>query len=268
VLDLCERLDLDLAAWVMREVTFPNTMVDRITPHPSDEDMAVVERLTGWHDAAPVVSEPHSEWVIEDRFRFGAPDWSSVGAVLVPDVTPFEQRKLMLLNGGHSLLAYAGRILGHATVADAVADPRCRALLDHWWDEAAAVMQFTASELKDYRQHLLERWSNPRIRHRLEQIATDGSQKVPARIGAVVEHYRAAGEMPVTAATLIGAWVAHLRGRGAPVRDVDDGLVQQVRNGLSTAAAVAVARIAPALGDDRGFIERVREQIAMWEDIS
>jgi fructuronate reductase len=219
VTDFAALLDPALAGWIRDTVSFVTTMVDRITPATTDDDIRAVVEQTGRSDAAPVVTEPYAEWVISGDFPGGRPAWEAAGARFVTDVTPYEQRKLWLLNGGHSLLAYAGSARGHETVAQAVTDPQCQGWLEQWWDEAAGHLPLPAAEIVAYRAALIERWSNPRIQHRLAQIAADGSLKLPVRILPVLRAERAAGRMPAGAVRAVAAWIAHLRGAGAPVRD-------------------------------------------------
>ncbi|MEP6482555.1 MAG: mannitol dehydrogenase family protein [Rhodoglobus sp.] len=251
--------DPGLAVWISDEVTFPSTMVDRITPKTTPDDLAIVERLTGLSDASPVVAEPFSDWVIEDDFAQGCPDWAAVGARLVDDVTAYERRKLLLLNGGHSLLAYAGSILGHETVAQASSDPKCVAMLDSWWDEAAPALAFDEGELADYRASILQRWANPRIRHQLAQIATDGALKLPVRIGPVIELHRGRGELPDAAIDILAAWLVQLR-RGAV-------------SGLDTAFAAnadphtVIAQVTPALRDDDELVVALTDRTTRWEEL-
>lgn len=217
--EVMRHCDDDLAAWVERNVDFATSMVDRITPATTDDLADVVAAATGHRDASPVPTEPFSEWVVAGRFPAGRPRWEDAGATLVDDVEPYEQRKLWLLNGSHSLLAYAGPVLGHETVADAIGDERLRAHVDQWWDEACRHLSLPADHLADYRSALLERFANRRVRHLLAQIAHDGSSKLPVRILPVLRAERADGRLPEGAATAVAAWVAHLRGRGAPVAD-------------------------------------------------
>ena len=219
VTDLAALLDPELAAWIRANVSFVTTMVDRITPATTGDDARSAAEQTGRADAAPVVTEPYTEWVLSGDFPGGRPAWDAAGARFVADVTPYEQRKLWLLNGGHSLLAYAGSARGHETVAQAVADPQCRRWLEQWWDEAARHLPLPADEITAYRAALIERWSNARIQHRLAQIAADGSLKLPVRILPVLRAERAAGRMPAGAVRVVAAWIAHLRGAGAPVKD-------------------------------------------------
>ena len=158
-----------------------------------------------------------------------APPGTRPAPRFVDDVHPYETRKLLLLNGGHSLLAYVGGARGHDTVADAVTDPECRRLLGLWWDEASRYVPLPAPDLAAYRAQLLERFANPRMRHTLAQIAADGSQKVPIRVLPVLRGERAAGRMPTGAVRALAAWIGHLRGLGVPVDDAGAGALPAAR---------------------------------------
>ena len=195
-------------------------MVDRITPHTTDDDRAAVRERAGVDDPVPVVTEPYVEWVLSGEFPQGRPRWEDVGARFVDDVVPWEHRKLWLLNGSHSLMAYAGTLRGHETVEQAISDPVVRGWVEQWWDDAARHLPLPAEDIAAYRAALLERYANPRIRHLLRQIAADGSQKVPIRILPTVRADLARGRVPTGAARVLAAWVCHLRGQGAPVADV------------------------------------------------
>jgi len=218
--ELATAADPDLAAWITEHVTFVTTMVDRITPRTTDDDRDAVHDRAGVDDPVPVVTEPYVEWVLSGEFRHGRPRWEDVGARFVDDVVPWEHRKLWLLNGSHSLMAYAGTLRGHETVEQAISDPVVRGWVEQWWDDAARNLPLPLEEIAAYRAALLERYANPRIRHLLAQIAADGSQKVPIRILPTVRADLAAGHVPTGAARVLAAWVCHLRGRGAPVADV------------------------------------------------
>ena len=218
VRDLVESVDASLLAWMDGHVDFATSMVDRITPGTTDDDRRAVARAQGYLDASPVPTEPYSEWVVSGSFPAGRPAWDRAGARLVSDVIPFEQRKLWLLNGSHSMLAYAGSVRGHQTIDAAIADPACRAWVEAFWDEACRHLELPDTELIPYRTALLERFSNPRMRDVLARIAADGSAKLPVRTVPTIAAERAAGRVPVGAATTIAAWVLHLRGAGAPVK--------------------------------------------------
>ena len=215
VQDFASAAEPALLPWLRDNVSFVTTMVDRITPRTTPGDVA----LTDGADEVPVVTEPFTEWLLEGDFPRGRPAWEAGGARFVSDVRPHELRKLLLLNGGHSLLAYAGSALGKSTIAEAVADERCRAWLDEWWDEAVRHVPLPAPELADYRVALLGRFANPRIRHTLAQIAADGSQKIPIRVLPVLRGERRAGRPATGAARVLASWIGHLQGHGAPVND-------------------------------------------------
>ncbi len=211
-------------------------------------------------DDAPVVTEPFREWVLSGAFPAGRPRWEDAGATFTDDITPFEHRKLWLLNGGHSLLAYAGAIRGHDTVADAVADDTCRGWLVQWWTEASRHLSQPDDELAAYRAALLDRFANPRIRYLLAQIAADGSQKLPVRILPTLRRERAAGRTPAGATLVLGAWVAHLRGAGTPVVDVRaDEIVPLAGGPLPDAVRRVVTYLDPALGADADVVSAVLE---------
>ncbi|WP_240670520.1 mannitol dehydrogenase family protein [Actinoplanes solisilvae] len=250
--ELAARLDPALDEWITANVSFVATMVDRITPRTTPSDVREVAATGGWDDLAPVVTEPFTEWVLSGDFPAGRPAWEKGGARFVDDVVPHETRKLLLLNGGHSLLAYAGSARGHGTVAAAVADPVCRAWLDEWWDEASRHVPLPAAELTAYRAALIERFANPRIRHTLAQIAADGSQKIPIRVVPVLRAERAAGRPATGAARVLAAWIDHLRGIGAPVTDA--GAAPYVAAAGSVHDVLAL--LAPDLAEDSALTTR------------
>lgn len=113
--EFAELLDDSLAAWLADNVTVVTTMVDRITPRATADDARIAADLTGFDDQCPVITEPFSDWVLSGDFPAGRPRWQDCGAIFTDDVLPFEERKIWLLNGAHSLLAYAGSIISHAT---------------------------------------------------------------------------------------------------------------------------------------------------------
>lgn len=249
-------VDPRLADWIDEHVAFPSTMVDRITPRSTGTDRELAARLTGWADASPVVTEPFSEWVIEDGFPAGRPDWAAAGAVLTDDVQPYEQRKLLVLNGGHSLLAYLGLLRGHETVDEAVADPMCQHWLERWWDEAAQCLELAGPSLLEYRRSVLARWGNPRIRHHLRQIATDGSLKLPRRVVPVVRRLLSAGEAAPAGVTALGAWVGYLHA-DPDAADADPAVTGLAQLPLGAATPELLRRIAPDLGQDAAVVAQV-----------
>jgi fructuronate reductase len=258
VRDLAELVDRDLADWIAGSVSYVTTMVDRITPRTTPEDLHTVVEATGLHDSCPVGTEPFSEWVLSGSFPGGRPGWDAAGATITDDIEPYEHRKLWLLNGGHSLLAYAGSILGHQTVAEAVADETCRGWLEEWWSEASRYLSLPAANIAAYREALLDRFANPRMHHRLAQIAADGSQKLPIRVLPTMRQERAAGHLPSGATRVLAAWVCHLRGAGAPVSDAHADQVVPLADGpLPQAVPRVLGALDPALADDGELIAAV-----------
>jgi fructuronate reductase len=260
VREMAEAVGPEAVSAVDRLAAFVTTMVDRITPRATDEDVQTVYGETGHRDAVPVVTEPFSEWVVAGEFPAGRPGWDDAGAVFVEDVEPFEQRKLWLLNGSHSLLAYAGSIRGHETVAEAIGDGTCRAWVEEWWDVASRHLELPAEDVSAYRQALLRRFANPRIRHLLAQIAGDGSQKVPVRILPALRAERAEGRVPDGAVRVLAAWICHLRGAGAPVTDTRSAEVVQAASGdLVDGVRGVLELLDPSLADDEAVLARVVE---------
>lgn len=245
-----------LAAWIDGSVSFVATMVDRITPRTTDDDVRAVATLTGFADASPVVTEPFTEWVLTDIFRGPRPAWEQAGARFVPDVSPFELRKLWLLNGAHSALAYAGLQRGLETVAEAVADPVCAVLMGDWWDAAARHLPLPTGEIASYRAALTDRFANPRIRHQLAQIAGDGSQKLPERIAPVLRAERVAGRLPSSAAAALAGWISYLRGDG--VHDPRAGELHALAGRPDRAAVQGIlGELDPAFADDGDLVAGV-----------
>lgn len=269
VLELAQQVDPTLVAWSEQHLAVGTTMVDRITPATTEQDLADVLSSTGCVDLAPVATEPFSEWVIAGQFPAGRPGWEHAGATIVADVAPFEQRKLWLLNGAHSLLAYTGPILGHTTVAEAIADPRARGWVESWWDEAVRHLELDATHLVRYREALLERFGNPRIRHLLAQIAADGSQKIPVRIVPTLRAELAQGRVPAGATTAIAGWVQHLRGLGAPVREARPERVAGLGEGtLAESVAAVLGFLGSDLADSPELVRAVEARAAELAELA
>ncbi|MEV5828714.1 mannitol dehydrogenase family protein [Spirillospora sp. NPDC052242] len=229
--------------------SYVDTVADRITPWPTDETAAAVAAATGRTDAAPVMAEPFAEWALCGDFPAGRPRWEAAGARFVPDIAPYERRKLRLLNGGHSLLAYAGSLRGHTTVADAMTDPLCRTWLDAWWDEASAGLDADPG-LPAYRAALVERFSNPRIAHALAKIAENGADKLLDRVVPTVRSARRNGATPVAAVRIIAAWLLYQRGDAAG----------SASGSLRDAASGVLHRLDPALALDPDLVDAVASQ--------
>ena len=175
--------DPELAAFIARSVTFPSTMVDRITPASTETTFADTLALTGREDLAAVETEPFSQWIVEDDFAAGRPDWEAGGALFVSDVAPYEKMKLRMLNGAHSMLAYSGFLAGHKYVRDVMGDADLSLLIARHMDAAARTLDpVPGVDTEQYAAELRTRFANPAIAHQTYQIAMDGTQKLPQRI--------------------------------------------------------------------------------------
>jgi fructuronate reductase len=242
-------------------VTFPCTVVDRITPATTEADRETAARLTGFEDRAAVVTEPFRQWVIEDRFAGPRPAWEQAGAQLVADPAPYEQLKLRVLNGSHSLLAYLGLLAGARTVDEAVRDDDIAGAVRRLVEDDVAPTLPPELDLPGYVAALDERFANPRMGHRLEQIAIDGSQKLPARLLPVARERLAAGAEPRWVALAVAAWALHLRGDAVH----DDGAAP-VREALArvTTPHDSAKTVLRALDPDLGAARVFRDLVADW----
>ncbi len=206
--------DAELARFIEAEVSFPSTMVDRITPASTERTSADVLALTGCEDRAAVETEPFSQWIVEDRFVAGRPHWEAGGALFVDDVAPYEKMKLRLLNGSHSLLAYSGFLAGHAYVRDVMADADLVALIERHMREAARTLApVPGVDLDAYAQDLRQRFANPAIAHQTYQIAMDGTQKLPQRLLEPAAEALAKGLPLDSYAFAVAAWMRYALGR-------------------------------------------------------
>ena len=208
--------DAGLADWIAGEVRVPSTMVDSITPASDEALYAAVADTIGLEDRAAVQRERFTQWVIEDIGAIG-PDLGGAGATVTGDVAGYEKAKLRILNGAHSTLAYLGLLRGHASVAAAMADADLARFVDAMirHDIMPMLPAVPGLDLDRYRADVLARFRNPAIVHRLDQIAQDGSQKLPYRLGDTLAANRAEGRMPAHVVAALGGWAAFLIARTA-----------------------------------------------------
>ncbi|WP_428312926.1 mannitol dehydrogenase family protein [Hydrocarboniphaga sp.] len=208
-----QAVDPELARWIEAECAFPSTMIDSITPATDDPLRARVLAATGLADAWPIQREAFSQWVIEDRFTLGRPDFAMAGVTLTDDVGAFDRAKLRLLNGAHSSLAYLGSLLGLETVAEAMREPLLCAYVEQLMRDSIlpTVKPPKGLNLRAYIDTVLERFRNPAIAHKLSQIAWDGSQKLPFRLlGTVSDRLEAAAPIDALCLALAG-WMHFVR---------------------------------------------------------
>jgi fructuronate reductase len=279
VLAFAQEFNPALATWIAAECSFPNAMVDRIVPRTTDADRTHISTQLQLNDAWPVLAEPFMDWVVEDHFVAGRPDWPRADAAsraddrtargdadrlwpapgvrIVPSAEPFEKLKLRMVNGSHSALAYLGASAGWATVDRAVADPALKRFIDRMMrDEIAPTLPaLPGLDLDHYRAQLLQRFANPALQHRTRQIAMDGSQKLPQRLLGTVRDRLQTGQPLPLLALAVGAWLNHLRGvddAGQPF-SIDDPLAQALARQMTLAneAAAMETSADPGLREQR-----------------
>jgi fructuronate reductase len=214
VLDFAEALgDPGLGDWITNRCSFPCSMVDRIVPRTTDADREQIAAALGVQDAWPVIAEPFIDWVLEDRFAAGRPDWPGVRYVTTADdVAAWERLKLRMVNGAHSAIAYLGVVAGWATVDAAIGQPSLHGFIEAMLREEVEPTLAGVAVPPGYRERLLQRFANPALAHRCAQIAMDGSQKIPQRLLATVRDRLAAGAPIDRLALALAAWLHFLRG--------------------------------------------------------
>ncbi len=235
------------ASWIEDNVTFPQTMVDSIVPATDAATIARIEADLGFNDAAPVAREEFSQWVIENKFSGPRPAWDEVGAELVSDVAPFERLKLHVLNASHSTLAYRGIPRGHRFVREAIADAELAAFVDAMVAQEIAPA-LAPLDVAGYWSRVRTRFANPRIDHKLAQIAEDGSAKLAQRILPLLIANVRAGRPAARLAQVVRAWLDFTK--QGPVKDPESTrLAQWAQSG---------ARLESALDDPHLFPEPFR----------
>jgi mannitol 2-dehydrogenase len=218
--------DPELGDWIEREVRFPNSMVDRITPQTTDADREEVGERFGIQDAWPVVCEPFTQWVLEDDFASGRPAFERAGVQVVEDVGPYELMKLRLLNASHQALAYFGHLCGYRLVHDAAQDPLFRDFLLGYMDEEATptLEPVPGVDLDDYKRTLIERFSNPEVRDTIARLAAESSDRIPKWLLPVVRAQLESGGPIGRSAAIVASWARYAEGtdeHGDPIHVVD-----------------------------------------------
>ncbi|THH34782.1 mannitol dehydrogenase family protein [Aliishimia ponticola] len=266
VIDFARRIDGPLADWIAETVPFPSCMVDRITPAATESTLKDAIRATGFADRAAIETEPFTQWVIEDRFADGRPDWEAGGAVFVDDVRPYELMKLRMLNGAHSMLAYAGHLAGHVHVRDVMTDPDLSLLVERQMCAAQATLPVVeAVDLDMYRADLLDRFRNTAIAHATVQIAMDGTQKLPQRIFAPALDAMRAGQDLGPYAFATAAWMCFVvRHKNSAEAVLRDPMADVLRDSLSSAQSAP--EIVAALSAIKGVVPQGLSQDKGWRN--
>lgn len=203
-----QQSDAELANWVNDNVAFPNAMVDRITPVTTPADISAVQDLLGYQDEWPITCESFSQWVIEDNFSHGRPDWDLVTAQFVQDVTPYETMKIRLLNAGHSVLGLLGSVHGYQTIDETVSDPLFAQYLRAFMDQEVTpvLAPVEGINLDEYKDALLARFANPNIKDALSRICSETSAKLPKFLLSTINENLADGRTAKLATLVVAAW--------------------------------------------------------------
>lgn len=201
-------VDPELADWIAAEVSFPSTMVDRITPVTVEADSDRIRDRLGLEDAWPISAEPFEQWVIEDDFPTGRPVFEGVGATVVTDVHAHEMIKIRLLNGGHQAIAYIGQLAGHTFVHEAAADDRLAAFVRGYMEQECVPTLDVPDgfDLVAYIDELFQRFANPSIADTLARLGTDASNRIPKFVVPTVLDRLAVGATPRAGAWLMASW--------------------------------------------------------------
>ena len=258
--------DAGLAEWIEAYGAFPSSMVDRITPQTTAADQEQLKREFGLQDRWPVMTEPFSQWIIEDDFCAGRPPLDAVGAQFVRDVAPYSLMKTRMLNASHCAIGYLGTLVGYERIDEAVADP---VLADHLGvmmrDEIAPLLPPVAGiDLDDYRRTLMERFANRDVADQLLRLCRNGSAKVPAHILSSIREARAQGRPHRHLTLAVAGWLRYLRGVGEDGRElpIDDPMGERLRRlaragGDDPRRLLAERWVFGALGDDEAFADEL-----------
>lgn len=275
-LQFAEKVSPSLANWISASTCFPGTMVDRIVPATTEADKEDLEGRLGMRDEALVVAEPFSQWVIEDCFSDGRPQWEAVGAQLVDDVRIFEKIKLRLLNGAHSTLAYTGYLAGFTYISEVMEEPAFVNMITRYMAREAGETLTAPSgfNIEQYKVQLRQRFFNPALKHRTWQIAMDGSQKLPQRLlQSLREQLAGAGHIDIICLA-IAAWIRYVSGvdeKGSAI-EVSDPLAAELRSvcdthqGNTEAMVRAMVALPQIFGSDLKDNSQVIERIRFWLD--
>lgn len=257
-----ERVDPDLAQWMETSVAFPNSMVDRITPVTTPENIAQAQEITGLVDAWPVVAETFFQWVLEDNFPGGRPPFERAGVQLVSDVEPYELMKLRLLNASHQALAYFGYLKGYRLVHDAVNDPDIQALLRRYMSEEAeaTLRPVPGVDLSEYQNTLITRFTNARVKDTVARLCAESSDRIPKWLVPVIRERLERGLDVTLSASVVASWARYAEGMdeaGEPIAVVDnlksEVMALAAKNASDPLAFVKNPRLFGNLAENEGF---------------
>lgn len=265
VLSYIEKAEPDLVEWVHSNVSFPNSMVDRITPVTEDDDILLLKEKTGVKDSWPVVCEPFRQWVIEDDFSSGRPEWEKVGVQFVTDVAPYERMKLSLLNAGHSVLGILGALVGYQTIDEVVNDKDIRLFLAAFMNEEVtpSLGELKGMDLNSYKTSLIKRFGNQNIKDQVSRICSESSAKIPIFLLPTVKHQIEKDGSLEHSAFVIAAWAIYSRGldeneNPLEIRDAKEIILHKkaIESKDDPLKFLEITSIFGNLKDDQGFVKK------------
>lgn len=260
------KVDTDLLNWVKDNVAFPNSMVDRITPVTVEADSQLLKDKFQLEDKWPVVCEPFIQWVIEDKFACGRPAWEKVGATFVPDVIPYENMKLRLLNAGHSVLGILGALHGYDTIAECASDPDLSAFLRSYMDDEATptLAKLDGFDLEAYKDSLIHRFQNTNIKDKVSRICCQSSAKIPKfMLCTVMDQLIRSGDVK-RAALVVAAWCKYNEGVDEMGRSyqIDDHISERLVKAAKRSVADSMAFL--QMGDVFGGLSKNEEFVKAY----
>ncbi len=265
--------DEGLADWIEQNVSFPSSMVDRITPTTTPEERNAIAEATGVDDRWPVITEPFRQWVVEDSFPAGRPPLEQVGVQFVDDVEPYEVMKTRLLNAGHTAIGYLGYLAGHRTTDELMADPVFRAFLTRLMAEEIAPLlpSVPGIDLVEYQATLIERLSNPRMGDQLARLGRRGSTKVPNYLLPSVRAALEQGRPYQLLCLAVAGWLRFLRGHDyagekMPVQGPRQDLIKVAQDaGTDSSRLLSEESVFASLGQDARFADCVQGALEALE---
>jgi mannitol 2-dehydrogenase len=215
--------DAELGEWIAANVAFPNSMVDRITPVTTAEDIEKIAELIGVKDECPVVCEPFFQWVLEDNFPQGRPPLHEARVQIVDDVSPYEKMKLRLLNASHQGLAYFGHLEGYHYVHDAAQDANTATFLRRYMDEEATPTLDPVPEvdLDAYQSELIERFQNPEVKDTIPRLCAESSDRIPKWLVPVINDLLDQGKKVDLSAAIVASWARYAEGTDEHGQQID-----------------------------------------------
>jgi mannitol 2-dehydrogenase len=247
----------DLLQWMENHVSFPNSMVDRVTPVTTTADKEQLQEAYDVDDQWPVVSEAFHQWVVEDDFKAGSPPWEQAGVLFVKDVSPYERMKIRLINGSHSLVGLTGRMAGYHYIDEVITDSLFKAFLQQYMDEEVTPVLVTIEgvDLEAYKSQVIQRFGNPHIKDKVDRIIQESATKIPIFILPTLRtNLQTKGGSIRKCVMVVVCWYQYLleameQDRFQEVDDQDGDLLQKSMQAARASGPLAFLKTESLFGD-------------------